>query len=116
MIISFLKLIPRPDKREPMLEIFRAVIRLIQGRPGCMGCAIHEEDNNQRSVIYMEQWESREALQQHIQSSIYPMILNAMELAGEAPKIRFYEVSKTMGWELIEALRSNEKPNRGLSL
>jgi quinol monooxygenase YgiN len=81
-----------------------------------MGCAIHEEDNNQRSIIYMEQWESKEALQQHIQSNIYLMILNAMELAAEVPEIHFYNVLETMGLEFIAALRSNEKPNRGLSL
>lgn len=92
-----------------MIDIFRSVIRLIQGRPGCIGCAIHEEDSNQHSVIYMEQWESKEALQQHIQSSIYSMILNAMELAAEVPEIHFHEVSKTMGLELIETLRTKEK-------
>ena len=84
-----------------MIEIFRAVIKLIQGRPGCLDCTIHEEDKNQLSIIYIEQWESQEALQQHIQSSIYYMILNAMELASETPEIRFHEVSKTMGLELI---------------
>ena len=61
---------------------------------------------NQRSIIYMEQWESKEALQQHIQSSIYSMILNAMELAAESPQICFHEVSKAMGLELIETLRA----------
>lgn len=74
-----------------------------------MGCAIHEEDSNQHSVIYIEQWESKEALQQHIQSSIYSMILNAMELAAEVPEIRFYNVLETMGLELIETMRTKEK-------
>jgi len=77
-----------------------------------MGCAIHEEDSKQHSVIYMEQWESTEALQQHIQSNIYSMILNAMELAAEVPEIRFYNVSETMGLEYIETLRTKEKINK----
>jgi hypothetical protein len=29
-----------------------------------------------------------------------------MELAGEAPDIQFHEVERTMGMDLIEALRS----------
>jgi len=99
-----------------MMEIFRSVIRLIQGRPGCLGCAIHEEDNDQRSIIYMEQWESKEELQQHIQSSIYLMILNAMELAAEVPETRFYNVSETMGLDFIATLRTNERPNKARSL
>ena len=113
MIISIIKLIPRSNQRDSMMEIFRAVIRLIRGRPGCMDCTIHEEDNNQPSIIYyIEQWESQEALQHHIQSSIYSMILNAMEFASETPEIRFHEVSKTMGLELIEAMRPLGKVTR----
>jgi hypothetical protein len=33
-------------------------------------------------------------------------LLTAMELASEEPKIEFHEVEKTMGMDLIEALRS----------
>ena len=88
-----------------MMEIFRSVIKLIKGRPGCLSCALHEADDIQRSIIYMEQWETKEDLQQHIQSNIYLMILNAMELARQTPEIRFHNVSETMGLELIEALR-----------
>jgi hypothetical protein len=29
-----------------------------------------------------------------------------MELSSEAPEIQFYEVSQTMGMEMIEALRT----------
>jgi len=47
MIISILKLKPRPDQREPMLDIFRTVISLTNGRPGCMGCSTQEEDSSQ---------------------------------------------------------------------
>ena len=70
-----------------------------------MACSICEEDNNQQSIVYIEQWESKEALQQHIKSSIYSMVINAMELASKAPEINFYDVSEKMGIELIETMR-----------
>jgi len=37
-----------------------------------------------------------------------------MELAREAPKIYFHEVSKTMGMELIEALRTKGENKGGV--
>jgi len=70
-----------------------------------MACFICDEDNNQHAVFYIEQWESKEALQLHIKSSTYSMLINAMELASTTPQINFYDVSERMGIELIETLR-----------
>ena len=80
-----------------------------------MGCGIYEEHNNQCSIFYVEQGESKEHLDRHIQSNLYCRIITAMELAREAPKIYFHEVSKTMGIELIEALRS-QGGNEGVAV
>ena len=71
-----------------------------------MGCACYEEHNDQRSVLYMEQWELKEHLDRHIQSSLYNRVLCAMDLACEVPEIFFHEVSKTMEMDLVEALRA----------
>jgi hypothetical protein len=60
----------------------------------------------------MEQWESKEDLNRHIQSSLYNWILSAMELASEVPKIYFHEVSKTTGMDLIQTLRTQEGSNK----
>jgi quinol monooxygenase YgiN len=111
MVICFLKIVPLPDKRDAVFEILQSVINLTRGRPGCMGCASYEEHNNQRSIFYVEQWESKEDLNRHIQSSFYHRIFSAMDLASEAPEIFFHEVSKTTGMDLVEALR-----NRGSKL
>ena len=106
MVICLLEIVPLSDKREAVFEIFRSVIDFTQGRHGCKGCACYEKHNDKRSVLYVEQWESQEELNRHIQSSIYSRIFSAMELASEAPEISFCEVSKTMGMDLVEALRS----------
>jgi quinol monooxygenase YgiN len=112
MVICFLKIVPHPDKRDAVFEILRSVIELTRGRPGCMGCATYEEHNHQRSIFYMEQWESKEELNRHIQSSLYNWILGAMELASEVPEIYFHEVSKTTGMDLIQVLRTQEGANK----
>jgi quinol monooxygenase YgiN len=56
----------------------------------------------------LEQWQTRAALERHVQSSMYMRLLTVMELSGEAPEIQFVEASETMGLELIEALRSEK--------
>lgn len=107
MIISLLRVIALSDKRDAILEVLRSVIDMTRGLVGCLGCACYEEQNNQSAVLYLEQWESKEDLKRHIQSDRYLRVISAMELAVEAPEIVFHEVSKSMGMELIEALRTD---------
>jgi quinol monooxygenase YgiN len=106
MILSFIKLIPQPEKRQAMIDILRNMEALTKIKPGCISCCIYEQADERHAVLYVERWESRDALNIHVQSSMYMRLLTAIELAGEAPDIQFHEVEKTMGIELIEALRA----------
>jgi quinol monooxygenase YgiN len=106
MILSFIKLIPQPEKRQAMLDILRTMEALTRNKQGCLCCCIYEQANDKHAVLYVEQWESMEVLQQHVRSSMYMRLLTAMELSSEAPDIQFHEVVKTMDMDLIEALRS----------
>ncbi len=111
MIIASLELVPRADKRQAMLEIFRFVEERVRTKAECMGCGVFEAADGTSRVLYEEQWRSTKDLHAHIQSGLYLRILNAMELASEEPKISFHEVSNTDSLKLVEELRSCRKPN-----
>ena len=89
-----------------MIDILKNMEALTSAKPDCRFCCVYEQVNDRRAVLYVEKWQTREALERHVQSSMYMRLLTAMELSGEAPEIQFYEVSKTMGMEMIEALRT----------
>lgn len=108
VILSFIKLLPHTEKRQAMIEILQNMETLTRAKPGCQCCCIYEQANDKHAVLYIEQWQSMEALQRHVQSSMYMRLLTAMELASEAPEIQFYEVSQTRGMEMIEALRGEK--------
>ena len=110
MIIAVLQLVPRLDKRDALLEILRFVEEHVRTKAGCVGCGVFEAADRTQQVLYVEQWQSPKDLYTHIRSGLYLRILNAMELAGEAPKISFHEVSQTRSMELIETLRSAGRP------
>ena len=108
MVISIMKLTPLPEKRQAMLDILRSVAIIAPGMPGCLDCQIYEEDSSAHRIVYVEHWQSRGPLEQHIKSGLYLRVLTAVELASEPPEIQFHEVSETMGMELITALRTRE--------
>ena len=108
MIISLLKLSPIPAKRQAILDVLRFVEEKVRLKRGCLGCGIYEECDKGRSILYLEQWRSKEENHLHIQSKLYLRLLNAMDLGRTAPEIVFFEVSDTKGIDLIEALRGEE--------
>ena len=105
MIISLLKLSPIPSKRQAILDLLRFVETEVRQKRGCLGCGIYDECDESGTILYLEQWRSKEENHLHIQSKLYLRLLNAMDLGRKAPEIVFLEVSDTKGFDLIEALR-----------
>ena len=101
-----MELTPAPDKREEILELLRFSVDRLQGKPGCMSSAVYEADEERGTILYLERWESEEALHRHIQSNLYRGVLNAIDLAVGPREITFHEISDTKSMELIVALRT----------
>ncbi len=106
MIISLLELIPSAKKREAVLDILDSVETLTRVKAGCINCGIYEACSDERSILYIEQWQDKEQLYAHIKSDLYFRIVAVMELAIRVPDLHFHEASEPMGMELIRRLRS----------
>jgi hypothetical protein len=65
--------------------------------------------------MYVEQWGSEEALDEHIRSDLYRRVLAAMELSKQSPEIKFHYVTETKGFEMVESLRSDSRARDPLS-
>ena len=106
MILSFAKINPLPGKQQVVVDILRSVIGPTRIKSGCMDCAVYTNQGEGQTILYLEQWQSREPLDRHIRSELYFRVLSAMELANEPPEIYFHEVSETRGLEYVESLRT----------
>jgi len=112
MILSFVKINPLPGKQQAVLDILRSVIAPTRLKSACMDCAVYTDQGEAQTILYLEQWQSREPLDRHIRSELYFRVLTAMELANEAPEIYFHEVSDTRGLEYVESLRTVSPANQ----
>ena len=109
MIVGTLRILPAPDRRADILEVFRAVQGPVLAQPGCVACHIYEEQGPEPAVVLIQRWESQSALEAHLRSETYRRILGAIELSGTPPEVQFDYVSATNGMDLIERSR---KPGR----
>jgi hypothetical protein len=74
---------------------------------GCppRACDIYEEHGPESAIVFIERFESDEALDEHVRSDTYRRILGAIDLSGVSPEIRFDHVSVSEGMELIHRSR-----------
>jgi quinol monooxygenase YgiN len=105
MIISMMRIVPPPRRRNETLELLRSVQGPTQAQPGCGHCHIYYEDGSEQAILFCEQWESEAALHRHIRSEAYQRVLAALELSGKAPEVSFHHVTATQGIELVHQLR-----------
>jgi quinol monooxygenase YgiN len=106
VILALIELTSAPDNREEILELLRFSADHLAGNLGCLSSGVYEAGDEKQTILYLERWESEEALHRHIQSSLYLGVLNAMDLAMEPREISFHEVSDTKSMDLIVALRT----------
>ena len=112
MIVGTLRILPAPDRRAEVLEVFRAIQGPVLAQPGCAAFRIYEEQGPDRAVVLVERWDSEETLQAHLRSEAYRRILGAIELSGGPPEVSFDHVSATEGMDLIERSRRPEGAGR----
>jgi len=106
VILALMELTPARDKREEILELLQFSADRLEGKPGCLSSGVYEARDDKQTILYLERWESEEALHRHIQSNLYLGVLNAIDLAMEPREISFHEISDTKSMELIVALRT----------
>ena len=105
MIIGTVRILPPPDRQEIVREVLQSVQGPVRAQPGCNACDIYYEQGPEPAIVFLERWESDEALEAHLRSDTYRRILSAIELSGGRPEIRFEHVTASEGIELIERLR-----------
>ena len=110
MILLNIELTPIHGKRDEIIELLQFSIDRLKTKPGCLSSGVYEACDEKRTILYVERWRSEEELNRHIQSNLYLVVLNVLDLAAEPPDIRFNAVSGTKSMELIMALRSPSLP------
>ena len=113
MINGTLRILPLPERRAEVLEVFQNIQGPVLAQPGCAACAIYEEQGPERAVVLAESWETQEALERHLRSEAYRLILGAIELSNGQPEVRFDHVSGTEGMELIRRARNPGEQSAG---
>ena len=106
MVIMTLRLTVPPEKTVEAIEIIKSMTGPISAEPDCKQVSLYSDINNDDALMLVEEWGSQKALQEHIRSDDFRIVLEVMELSVRAPEICFNTISERAGFDLVERMRS----------
>jgi len=109
MQLLIIRLRVNRKKHRDVLDALHSLEGVLQGNVHCIGCDTYTSRNNSGAILYVERWQTQEALYQHLKSDLFLRVLAILELAENKPEIAFYQLTEGAGIELIKKLRENNQ-------
>jgi quinol monooxygenase YgiN len=105
MIIVRITMNVLPEKQMEVLQTLLSMIEPTGKETGCLSYAVFCDIEDKSLFSLLEEWETREDLDNHIRSHRFGVLLGTKTLLREAPKIQIHTVSYSEGVEVVSALR-----------
>ena len=116
LIRATLRMLIPTRKRKEALAILGSMIERIRLEEGCISCRLYQEVRKERALMFEELWAGDTGLRRHLCSATFRNILLVVEMATEAPEIRFDRISHSTGLDTIAQARGQLDPHSGASV
>ena len=93
------------DKRTEVMQTLLSLIEPTENARGCRSCHIFRDIEEKNVFSLIEEWETRQDLEDHIKSTRFSVLLGTKSLLCEPPQIEIHTVSHSEGMETINATR-----------
>jgi quinol monooxygenase YgiN len=95
------------DRREALIRAGQAVASASRGEAGCIDYRLYEDSENSNEFVFVEEWESDEALKRHFQTAHIAEFMAAIPATLVAPPdVKFHDVSSSRDLADMSAARS----------
>jgi quinol monooxygenase YgiN len=85
------------DKREALVRIGQTVAAASREETGCISYRVYEDTELENHFVFVEEWESSEALQRHFTTSHIKAFMQAIpETLVAPPDVKFHTIATTM--------------------
>ena len=106
MIIVRITMNVLPEKQLEVMQTLLSMIEPTGKEAGCLSYTIFCDIEIKSLFSLLEEWETREDLDQHIKSHRFGILLGTKTLLCEPPKIQIHTVTESEGMEALDAVRS----------
>jgi quinol monooxygenase YgiN len=106
VIIVGIKMNVRIEKRTEVMQTLLSLIEPTENERGCLSCHVFRDIEDQNVFSLIEEWETRQDLDDHIRSDRFSVLLGTKSLLSEPQQIEIHTISQSEGMEVIHATRN----------
>ncbi len=97
MIVVVGRVVTDAPRRDELIRIAQAVARASRAEEGCLSYRIYEDSEIENEFVFVEEWESQEALQRHFGTPHIAEFMAAVPGAVvAAPDVKFHTIASTV--------------------
>jgi len=106
MIVTTIRIQTTPKNRKELMQTFRSLSNPIQSERGCKSCRIYRDVDNEEAVIVIQEWDSRNHLDEHLHSDEFAVMIGAMSLLDQPETVEFQVLDQLEGSRSVESIRA----------
>jgi len=96
MIIITGSILAETDRLDELLALCLEHVRRSRSEPGCLAHAVHQDVENPRRLVFVEEWSDRAAVAAHFAvPASRAFVKAASRLAALPPKMNIYDAAST---------------------
>ena len=102
------------EKRKEVVQTLLSMTETAEKEKGCTSYEVFCDVDGKTVFNLIEEWETREDLEQHIRSERFSVLLGTKSLLTKPLEINIYTVSHSEGLDAVNKLRGKGKNKKNL--
>jgi quinol monooxygenase YgiN len=106
LIVFSMQIVAPDDRRTALLRTLGSMLGPTRVAPGCQDARLYSDLDKRKTLLLVEEWESREQFDRNLDAAKLNAIVAAIELSSEAPVVRVDTVEREEGVDALSLHRS----------
>ena len=108
VIIVRIAMYSLPEKQKEVMQTLLSMIESTGKEKGCLSHQVLRDIEDENVFSLLDEWETREDLDQYIRSAKFGVMLGTKSLLCEPPNIQIHTVSNSEGMAAVKAARNKK--------
>jgi quinol monooxygenase YgiN len=106
LIVFSMQIVAPDEKRAAILRTLGSLLGPTRAAAGCMQAQLYADLDKHKTLLLVEEWESREQFEHNLDTAKINAIVAAIELSSEAPVVRVDSVEREEGVDTLAIHRT----------
>jgi quinol monooxygenase YgiN len=107
-----MQIVAPDDRRTALLRTLGSILGPTRVAPGCLDARLYSDLDRRKTLMLIEDWETREQFDRNLDTAKLNAIVAAIELSSEAPVVRIDTVEREEGVDALSLHRTVSNRNQ----